>query len=483
GEAEREVTLAEIESRKCECGVRQIDCDECRYELGVVKMQPSVSQALVSTAKVQQGDLTQVLRVTGEVQLDRTRVVEILPAAPGRVTSIRARLGQQVKQGDVLAVIHSSELGEAEAAYLEAWTALEIAAKEQERQVTVNAALEKLLERLARTPDASQGSAAAGDSVVPAELLGEWRSKLIGAAASLQKARSVHEREKALLPKQASSQAEYEEAQRELRTTQADYAALVEEVHLNLQLARLRADNAVRQAEAKCNAVAQRLRLFGLDAETITSVAHLKENGRFASLEVKAPRSGTVTVQDASQGRFVDATHSLFTIGDLSNLWVWCDLYERDLAALHGHLGQGKNVKANVRVLAFRETVFSGVVDLVGSAVDEHTRTVKVRVQLANAEGMLKPGMFANVEIELPTDQRAVLAPRQAILTDAGKAFAFQHWKDDLWLRRDVVVGRTQGDHVEIVRGLEPGVTIATKAVFMFKSDVLRAKMGAGCAD
>jgi cobalt-zinc-cadmium efflux system membrane fusion protein len=67
-------------------------------------------------------------------------------------------------------------------------------------------------------------------------------------------------------------------------------------------------------------------------------------------------------------------------------------------------------------------------------------------------------------------------------VSDGNVDFVFQQWKDDLWLRRDVTVGRRIGPYVEILSGIEPGATIVTSGAFMFKSDVLREKMGAGCA-
>jgi cobalt-zinc-cadmium efflux system membrane fusion protein len=91
--------------------------------------------------------------------------------------------------------------------------------------------------------------------------------------------------------------------------------------------------------------------------------------------------------------------------------------------------------------------------------------------------------MFVTVDATLSDGQKALFVPRDAVLSDEGRSFAFEHWKDDLWLRRDVKVGRAQGDSVEILDGLKPGVQVACKGVFMLKSEVLRDKMGAGCAD
>jgi len=462
----------EIEKIKCEHNMPQIDCDECRYQLGVVKVDPSVTSALTKTAAVQEGDLGRTLRLTGEVQFDQTTLVDVLPAAAGKVVSVEARLGQKVQAGEVLAVIHSGVFGEARAAYLEAHTVAEVAQQEKSRQLGISSALEQLLASAKDQPG----------SDIPAQTLGEGKSKLVGAVARLRQAKIVLEREKSLVAKQASSKAELETAEREMQTTQADYSALLEEIQLNVKLDRLKAENAAKLADAKLTAAEQRLHLFGMGDEAIAAVPQMKENGRFAQLEVKAPRAGVVTALNITEGKFVEAPQSLYTIADTSNVWVWCDLYERDLGPLHERLAKGDKPQATVKVTAFSDT-FPGAVDLLDSAVNETTRTIKVRVQVKNEQGKLRPGMFAAVDIPLTEGKKVALVPRQAVLSDEGQMFAFVHWKNDLWLRRDVNVGKSQGDMVEILRGLSAGDKVVASGGFLFKSDILREKMGAGCAE
>lgn len=462
----------EIEKKVCEHDIRQIDCEECRYELGVVKVDPSVTGALTKTAAVQEGDLGRTLRLTGEVQYDQTTLVDVLPAAAGKVVSVKARLGQKVQTGDVLAVIHSGDFGEAKAAYLEAHTVAEVAQQEKSRQAAIASALEKFV---ATAKDNT-------DSSIPAETLGEWKSKLVGAVARLRQATIVLEREKSLVAKQASSKAELETAEREMQTAQADHVALFEEIQLNVKLDRLKAENAAKLAEAKLNAAEQRLHLLGMDDEAIKSVPQMKDDGRFAQLEVKAPRAGVITTQNVTEGKFIESSQSLYTIADTSNVWVWCDLYERDLGPLHDRLAKGDKPQACIKVTAFPET-FCGAVDLLGSAVNETTRTVKVRVQVKNEQGKLRPGMFAAVDVPLTEGKKVALVPRQAVLSDEGRTFAFVQWKDDLWLRRNVNVGKHQGEMVEILSGLSAGDKVVASGGFLFKSDILREKMGAGCAD
>jgi cobalt-zinc-cadmium efflux system membrane fusion protein len=100
-----------------------------------------------------------------------------------------------------------------------------------------------------------------------------------------------------------------------------------------------------------------------------------------------------------------------------------------------------------------------------------------------NEERKLKPGMFAEAEISIPLKENALIVPSSAVVSDEGKSFVFQHLKDDLWMRRDVRVGKNQGGFIEILSGLPKNATIVTGGAFMLKSDILREKMGAGCAD
>ncbi len=392
-ELDSTVTQSAPEEAMCEHGKRIIECDNCRYEIGMVKLQPSVANALIETAVVKDVERMKKLKLTGQVQLDKTRVVNVVPTGSGLVKSVERLLGQKVAKGDVLAVIHSADLGMAKARFLEMQARLELAT-------------------------------------------------------------STFQREKELYESKVSSKADYLGALNELKAAQAYYAA----------------------AE-------RRLRLFGLSTNQVSKVKDEKENGQFAELILRASQAGTIINQNVSAGALVDTTESIFTIADLSNVWIWYDLYEKDLAVLHDRVSSGETIEAKIRVKAFESETFNGVLDLIGSQVDEHTRTIKVRVQVRNEEHKLKPGMFAEAEISIPLKGNITAIPSSAVLSDEGKTFVFQHWKDDLWMRRDVHLGRNQGGFAEVLNGITKGAKIVTRGAFMLKSDILREKMGAGCAD
>jgi cobalt-zinc-cadmium efflux system membrane fusion protein len=91
--------------------------------------------------------------------------------------------------------------------------------------------------------------------------------------------------------------------------------------------------------------------------------------------------------------------------------------------------------------------------------------------------------MFAAVQLYLPGDEEALAVPRAAVLSDEGRSFVFVHHHGEFFIRRPVEPGRATVDWIELKKGLDGGETVATSGAFLLKSDVLRSKMGAGCAD
>jgi len=197
---------------------------------------------------------------------------------------------------------------------------------------------------------------------------------------------------------------------------------------------------------------------------------------------LRAPLDGTILVMHAVNGEVVTTGESLITIGDNRAVWVWADLYERDIAEVKR--GQAvQRLAASISVKAYPGEEFAGTVDLVSPAMDESSRTVKVRIAVDNPDGQLLAGMFANVRVFLPGRETTLAVPRDAILEDEGRAFVFVHYQGDDYVRRPVTIGRTWSGWAEIKGGLEPDQTVVTEGAFLMKSDVLRSKMGAGCAD
>ena len=114
--------------------------------------------------------------------------------------------------------------------------------------------------------------------------------------------------------------------------------------------------------------------------------------------------------------------------------------------------------------------------------MDKHSRTVKARIELDNQERLLRPGMFANVQLAIDPSGGQVAVPSAALLSDEGRDFVFVHHLGDYYVRRPVERGREMNGFTEIRGTIHAGDNVVTTGSFLLKSDVLRSKMGAGCA-
>jgi len=184
-----------------------------------------------------------------------------------------------------------------------------------------------------------------------------------------------------------------------------------------------------------------------------------------------SPVTGTVTDRMALRGMHVTAGQTLYKIADLSSVWIEADVYERELPFVH--VGD----RANVTIDTYPDERFSGRVVYIYPYVDEKTRTNKVRYELANRTGRLKPGMFANVELTVRSGM-ALTVPNDAVLDSGTEQIVFLARGDGYFDPRTVKVGRRFGNDVEIVAGLKEGDEVAAGATFFLDSESqLRASL------
>ncbi|HLB24965.1 MAG TPA: efflux RND transporter periplasmic adaptor subunit [Nitrospirota bacterium] len=221
-------------------------------------------------------------------------------------------------------------------------------------------------------------------------------------------------------------------------------------------------------ALSELHAEEERLLLLGL------SRADLQDTGkRRILLPVRSPISGTVTEKHVVTGEFADPSKHMYTVADLSSVWVQVDIQERDLAKVRK--GQTAVVKAN----AFPEAPFRGKITYIADFVDEATRTVKARVEAANPKRMLKPEMFVSVELALPPSGPPVLAvPEGALQESGGKKVLFVTDDGIRFEPREVATGAVSGGMAEIVSGLEEGEKYASDGVFIIKSELGKGELG-----
>jgi len=321
------------------------------------------SYSPVQYVKVVEQTIPDSLELAAKVQADPTKVVHIFPPASGRVVAIEVKPGDQVRRGQTVAILSSSDIGTAQSDFAKA-------------QIEAN------------------------------------------------RATRAAEREKELLEHGAAAEKDYVEAK-----AQAD-AALAEETRAR-----------------------QRLQLLNVSPSTATDRTVLT-----------APGSGVVLDVGAAPGEFsksLDSANPLITVADLNTVWVIGDVYEKDIA----QVTLGKPV--TITLQAYPREPLSGHIDAISGALDAATRTLKVRVVLANREQRIKPEMFGTIEIKAGSHQ-GLAVPATAIIREGNLTTVFMNHGGKAE-QRTVIVGRELDGKVEVVSGLEAGDEVASEGAELLK--------------
>lgn len=217
----------------------------------------------------------------------------------------------------------------------------------------------------------------------------------------------------------------------------------------------------VESAESLAAATRERLSLWGLDREQIDRIA---STGRAeVDLVVRSPASGTVLEKKVVQGQYVAEGQDLYLLADLSRLWLSAKVYEQELAGLR--IGQ----LAVARFAAFPGRDVPGRIRFIDPVLDPATRTAGVRIELRNPDGLLKPGMFANAEIRVDLG-RGLSIPKSAVLDTGVRQLVYVRQGASRFAGREVRLGQTAGDRVQVVSGLAEGEEVVTSASFLIDS-------------
>ncbi len=219
------------------------------------------------------------------------------------------------------------------------------------------------------------------------------------------------------------------------------------------------------------DATRRRLSLWDISDGQIDELQRTREPKK--SLTIFSPISGFVIKKDAFQGMKVMPDKELYTIADLSTVWVNADIYEFELAQIR--LGQ----IATISLSYFPGRVFSGKVAWVAPVMDEKTRTAKVRLEFPNHDFTLKPEMYANVEIAFDAGRRLAI-PDEAVLDSGLRQVVFLDKGDGRFAPAEVKLGSKYDNYYEVLAGLSPGERILSSASFLLDSESrLTEAMGA----
>jgi RND family efflux transporter MFP subunit len=217
-------------------------------------------------------------------------------------------------------------------------------------------------------------------------------------------------------------------------------------------------------------AAADRLRQFGVPA---SEIARLEQTCAVQhDIAIDSPASGYITEFNALPNQFAQAETKLYTIADLSSVWVYANVYQTDV----GQLRPG--TPATVTVDAYPGRNFRGRIDQILPQVDPTTRTVRVRFVFENPGLVLKPGMFVNVSIAVPLGRQLVI-PASGVLQTGTRDIAFIDHGGGYLEPSEIEVGPRLDDHVIVLKGLRAGERIVSSANFLVDSEAqLQAAIG-----
>jgi cobalt-zinc-cadmium efflux system membrane fusion protein len=212
-----------------------------------------------------------------------------------------------------------------------------------------------------------------------------------------------------------------------------------------------------------------RLHLFGL---SLGDVERLHRQGELSSeFPLRSPIAGTVIDRQINPGEVVEAGKPLFTVGNIENLWLLAQLYEKDLSRVRA--GQEVAVSTD----AFPNESFEGTIDYVGDQVDSGTRTVRVRSVIRNPVRRLKPGMFVEAIISVASGEPVLAVPEGAIQEIDNATTVFVEVSPNVFEPRPVEAGRKGNTAVEVKKGLRPGERVVSEGSLALKAELQKSEL------
>ncbi len=281
----------------------------------------------------------------------------------------------------------------------------------------------------------------------------QTQARFLQSVAQLNLSRKEYERAKKLLEEKAIEEREYLRRQAEHEKFQTEVGGLGSILHS-----------------------------YGLDHEQteklIEKCASLPPDGKLCeladpNLPIRSPLHGVIIFRDVIIGEHVEPEKPLFTVSDLSTLWAILDAYEKDLPLIDEH--------CQVIIVSplYPEKEFKGKIAYISDLVDEKLRTVKIRVEIENDAGLLKPNMYIQGRVKKEAGgEHQLTVPEEAVQTFDGEKIIFVLEKENLFVVRHVEVGEKIGEKRIILKGIEEGDRIVIKGAFDLKAELSKESFG-----
>jgi multidrug efflux pump subunit AcrA (membrane-fusion protein) len=438
------------------------------------------------------------LGVPGRIETNLDRQVQVRPRAPGVIREVGVALGQKVRKGQVLAVLDSPEVGRARLDLRVRQRELTVARARAEYDRLVAANVAELIPELRRGTEAS-----VIEKKYAGRPLGLFYAQLMTAYSKYDIASHEEKKMAGLFEKEIVGEHQPYVTKHTREGTQAEFEGALESARFEANQQSLVSSQKARDAEAGVVDAGQRLRILGVSVDLDDALAHPEHASATRShsaadedvtaYPVTAPFDATVIVKSplAVPSQKAEMNDVLFTLADLSRVWVMVNVPESDFALLPA-LEHGK---IRLTATAYPERKFEAKLLSVGATVDPTTRTVPMLAETANPDGLLKIGMFVRIVLDTAVETRALTVPVSAIAEIEGVAGVFvpsgkprdknkdQHSSKGADKAQDragrtfafhpVKLGREAGDRRVIESGLAPGAEVVASGAFTLKSELI----------
>lgn len=216
-------------------------------------------------------------------------------------------------------------------------------------------------------------------------------------------------------------------------------------------------------AERLFESTKRRLELFDVPEHQIEQLIRDKKITK--TLHIHSPFRGFVVKKEASQGMFIQPGMSLYTIADLTNIWVLADVYEYELPWIK--IGQ----KAEMNLSYYPGKKFQGKVTYIDPFMDSKTRTLKVRMEFNNPTWKLKPNMYANVTLKSAIEKKSVAVPEEAVIHSGEKEIVIVQDSSGGFDSRVITLGAQANGYYQVIKGLKAGENVVTSSNFLLDSE------------
>ena len=271
-------------------------------------------------------------------------------------------------------------------------------------------------------------------------------------------------------PEISNLQEEHLEATARLEIAEANYERekQLQDEDLTTQADFLSAKDEYIKSQHDLHITERKLKIFGFNDTEINKLTHGHQN-KFNYYRITAPYSGTIIEKNISKGEALELNAEVFTIADLSSVWIDFNLYQKDLPFIKP--GQ----KISINIPNSNENI-SGVVDFISPLIGENTRTAFARVILDNSNNSLKPGTFVTGKIQASQSEKKLLIKKTAIQEINGKKIVFIK-QENTFKAQEIKTGQQSKDYVEILTGLsQENIYVSTNS-FILKAELEKSKI------